>query len=42
MQTTNNEHDAYDTRGGVSTVKWYDEESAMPGHRGGKRMSQGK
>jgi hypothetical protein len=36
MQTTNNEHDAYDTQGGVSTVKWHDGENATPGHREGQ------
>jgi hypothetical protein len=36
MQTTNNEHDAYNTWGGVLTVKWHDGENAMPGRREGQ------
>ena len=42
MQTTNNEHNAYDTWGGVLTVKWHNGENATPGRREGQENEQGR
>jgi hypothetical protein len=42
MRTTNNEHNAYDTRGGVLTVKWHNGENATPGHREGQENEPGQ
>ncbi len=42
MQTTNNEHNSYDTQGGVLTVKWHDAENAMPGCREGQENEPGQ
>jgi hypothetical protein len=40
MWTTNNEHNTYNTCGGVLTVKWHNGENATPGRREGQeRMS---
>jgi hypothetical protein len=42
MQTTNNEHNTYDTWGRVLTVKWHDGENTMPGRREGQENEPGQ
>ncbi len=42
MRTTNNEHNTYDTWGGVSTVKWHNGENATSGHREGQENEPGQ
>ncbi len=42
MRTTNNKHNAYDTQGGVLTVKWHSGENAMPGRREGQENEPGQ
>ncbi len=42
MRTTNNEHNTYDTRGGVLTVKWHNKENATPERREGQENEPGQ